>query len=186
MSGGRGYAACGGDRAPRRSARAGRGGCVRARPVRAVLIVAAGIVLLAGAGGAQAQAAWRTASESASFAGFDAVMGRVDDGFSCLPSDVPETFRDELLSVAGKRGLRCDVGSHLVGFEHAGSASDALREVQDALERGGWRTTAAGQGLCVTFSKDCGACRWAFVQCVQMPQGASVVVQWSECEKEVR
>ena len=116
MSGGRGYAACGGDRAPRRSARAGRGGCARARPVRAVLIVAAGIVLLAGAGGAQAQAAWRTASESASFAGFDAVMGRVDDGFSCLPSDVPETFRDELFSVAGKRGLRCDVGSHLVGF----------------------------------------------------------------------
>ena len=71
-------------------------------------------------------------------------MGRVDDGFSCLPSDVPETFRDELLSVAGKRGLRCDVGSHLVGFEHAGSAPDALREVQDAFERGGWRTTAAG------------------------------------------
>lgn len=185
MSGGRGYAACGGDRAPRRSARAGRGGCARARPVRAVLIVAAGIVLLAGAGGAQAQAAWRTASESASFAGFDAV-GRVDDGFSCLPSDVPETFRDELFSVAGKRGLRCDVGSHLVGFEHAGSAPDALREVQDALERGGWRATAAGQGLCATFSKDCGACRWAFVQCVQMPQGTSVVVQWSECEKEVR
>ena len=167
MSGGRGYAACGGDRAPRRSARAGRGGCARARPVRAVLIVAAGIVLLAGAGGAQAQAAWRTASESASFAGFDAVMGRVDDGFSCLPSDVPETFRDELFSVAG-------------------SAPDALREVQDALERGGWRETAAGQGLCATFSKDCGACRWAFVQCVQMPQGTSVVVQWSECEKEVR
>lgn len=130
--------------------------------------------------------AWRTASESASFAGFDAVMGRVDDGFSCLPSDVPETFRDELFSVAGKRGLRCDVGSHLVGFEHAGSAPDALREVQDALERGGWRATAAGQGLCATFSKDCGACRWAFVQCVQMPQGTSVVVQWSECEKEVR
>ena len=159
---------------------------MKARPVRAVLIVAAGIVLLAGAGGAQAQAAWRTASESASFTGFDAVMGRVDDGFSCLPSDVPETFRDELFSVAGKRGLRCDAGSHLVGFEHAGSASDALREVQDALERGGWRTTAAGQGLCATFSKDCGACRWAFVQCVQMPQGTSVVVQWSECEKEVR
>ena len=186
MSGGRGYAACGGDRAPRRSARAGRGGCARARPVRAVLIVAAGIVLLAGAGGAQAQAAWRTASELASFADFDAVMGRVDDGFSCLPSDVPETFRDELFSVAGKRGLRCDVGLHLVGFEHAGSAPDALREVQDALERGGWRATAAGQGLCATFSKDCGACRWAFVQCVQMPQGTSVVVQWSECEKEVR
>lgn len=157
-----------------------------ARPVRAVLIVAAGIVLLAGAGGAQAQAAWRTASESASFAGFDAVMGRVDDGFSCLPSDVPETFRDELFSVAGKRGLRCDVGSHLVGFEHAGSAPDALREVQDALERGGWRATAAGQGLCATFSKDRGACRWAFVQCVQMPQGTSVVVQWSEYGKEVR
>ncbi len=186
MSGGRGYAACGGDRAPRRSARAGRGGCVRARLVRAVLIVAAGIVLLAVVDAAHAQVAWRAASESASFAGFDAVMGRVDDGFSCLPSDVPETFRDELLSVAGKRGLRCDVGSHLVGFEHAGSAPDALREVQDAFERGGWRTTAAGQGLCATFSKDCGACRWAFVQCVQMPQGTSVVVQWSECEKEVR
>ena len=186
MSGGRGYAACGGDRAPRRSARAGRGGCVRARLVRAVLIVAAGIVLLAVVDAAHAQVAWRAASESASFAGFDAVMGRVDDGFSCLPSDVPETFRDELFSVAGKRGLRCDVGSHLVGFEHAGSAPDALREVQDALERGGWRTTTAGQGLCATFSKDCGACRWAFVQCVQMPQGTSVVVQWSECEKEVR
>ena len=110
MSGGHGYAACGGDRAARRSALAGRGGRVRARPVRAALIVAAGIVLFAGAGGARAQAAWRAASESASFAGFDAVMGRVDDGFSCLPSDVPETFRDELLSVAGKRGLRCDVG----------------------------------------------------------------------------
>ena len=186
MSGGRGYAACGGDRAPRRSARAGRGGCVRARLVRAVLIVAAGIVLLAVVDAAHAQVAWRAASESASFAGFDAVMGRVDDGFSCLPSDVPETFRDELLSVAGKRGLRCDVGSHLVGFEHAGSAPDALREVQDALERGGWRTTVAGQGLCATFSKDRGACRWAFVQCAQMPQGTSVVVQWSECEKEVR
>lgn len=186
MSGGRGYAACGGDRAPRRSARAGRGGCVRARLVRAVLIVAAGIVLLAVVDAAHAQVAWRAASESASFAGFDAVMGRVDDGFSCLPSDVPETFRDELLSVAGKRGLRCDVGSHLVGFEHAGSAPDALREVQDALERGGWRMAAAGQGLCATFSKDCGACRWAFVQCVQMPQGTSVVVQWSEYGKEVR
>ena len=185
MSGGRGYAACGGDRAPRRSARAGRGGCVRARLVRAVLIVAAGIVLLAVVDAAHAQVAWRAASESASFAGFDAVMGRVDDGFSCLPSDVPETFRDELLSVAGKRGLRCDVGSHLVGFEHAGSAPDALREVQDAFERGSlW--PSAGQGLCATFSKDCGACRWAFVQCVQMPQGTSVVVQWSECEKEVR
>ena len=169
MSGGRGYAACGGDRAPRRSARAGRGGCVRARLVRAVLIVAAGIVLLAVVD-----------------AGFDAVMGRVDDGFSCSPSDVPETFRDELFPVAGKRGLRCDVGSHLVGFEHAGSAPDALREVQDALERGGWRMTAAGQGLCATFSKDRGACRWAFVQCVQMPQGTSVVVQWSEYGKEVR
>lgn len=140
----------------------------------------------AGAGGAQAQAAWRAASESASLAGFDAVMGRVDDGFSCSPSDVPETFRDELFPVAGKRGLRCDVGSHLVGFEHAGSAPDALREVQDALERGGWRMTAAGQGLCATFSKDRGACRWAFVQCVQMPQGTSVVVQWSEYGKEVR
>ena len=184
MSGGRGYAACGGDRAPRRSARAGRGGCARARPVRAVLIVAAGIVLLAGAGGAQAQAAWRTASESASFAGFDAVMGRVDDGFSCLPSDVPETFRDELFSVAGKRGLRCDVGSHLVGFEHAGSAPDALREVQDALERGGWSMTAVREGSCATFSKGCGTCRWAFVQCVQMPQGTSVVMQWSEYGKE--
>lgn len=126
------------------------------------------------------------ASESASLAGFDAVMGRVDDGFSCSPSDVPETFRDELFPVAGKRGLRCDVGSHLVGFEHAGSAPDALREVQDALERGGWRMTAAGQGLCATFSKDRGACRWAFVQCVQMPQGTSVVVQWSEYGKEVR
>ena len=184
MSGGRGYAACGGDRAPRRSARAGRAGTVRAEATLAIVNIA--WVILAGAGGAQAQAAWRTASESASFAGFDAVMGRVDDGFSCLPSDVPETFRDELFSVAGKRGLRCDVGSHLVGFEHAGSAPDALREVQDALERGGWRATAAGQGLCATFSKDCGACRWAFVQCVQMPQGTSVVVQWSECEKEVR
>ncbi len=186
MSGGHGYAACGGDRATRRSALAGRGGHVRARPVRAALIVAAGIVLFAGAGGAQAQAAWRAASESASLAGFDAVMGRVDDGFSCSPSDVPETFRDELFPVAGKRGLRCDVGSHLVGFEHAGSAPDALREVQDALERGGWRMTAAGQGLCATFSKDRGACRWAFVQCVQMPQGTSVVVQWSEYGKEVR
>ena len=31
-----------------------------------------------------------------------------------------------------------------------------------------------------------GACRWAFVQCVQMPQGTSVVVQWSEYGKEVR
>ena len=121
----------GGDRAARRSALAGRGGRVRARPVRAALIVAAGIVLFAGAGGAQAQAAWRAASESASLAGFDAAMGRVDDGFSCSPSDVPETFKDELFPVAGKRGLRCDVGSHLVGFEHTGSAPDALREVQD-------------------------------------------------------
>lgn len=186
MSGGRGYAACGGDRAVKRSARAGRGGYVRARPVRAALIVATGIVLLAAADGAQAQAAWRTASESASLAGFDAVMGRVDDGFSCSPSDIPETFRDELLPVAGKRGLRCDAGSHLVGFEHAGSAFDALREVQDALESGGWSMTAAGEGSCATFSKDCGACRWAFVQCVQMPQGTSIVVQWSEYGKEVR
>ena len=184
MSGGRGQAACGGDRAPRRSARAGRGGRAWARPVRAALIVAAGVVLLAGAGGAQAQAAWRTASESASLASFDAVMGRVDDGFSCSPSDIPETFRDELFPVAGKRGLRCDVGSHLVGFEHAGSAPDALREVQDALERGGWSMTAVREGSCATFSKGCGTCRWAFVQCVQMPQGTSVVMQWSEYGKE--
>ena len=148
--------------------------------------MAAGIVLLAGADGAQAQAAWRTASESVSLAGFDAVMGKVDDGFSCSPSDVPEAFRDELLPVAGKRGLRCDAGSHLVGFDHAGSASDALREVQDALESGGWSMTAAGEGSCATFSKGCGVCRWVFVQCVQMPQGTSVVVQWSEFGKEVR
>ena len=57
---------------------------------------------------------------------------------------------------------------------------------KDALERGGWRMTAVGQGLCATFSKDRGACRWAFVQCVQMSQGTSVVVQWSEYGKEVR
>lgn len=75
MSGGHGYAACGGDRAARRSALAGRGGHVRARPVRAALIVAAGIVLLAVVDAAHAQVAWRAASESASFAGFDAVMG---------------------------------------------------------------------------------------------------------------
>lgn len=159
---------------------------MRARLIRATLIVAAGIVLLAGAGGVQAQAAWKTTSESVSLAGFDAVMGKVDDGFSCSPLDVPEAFRDELLPVAGKRGLCCDAGSHLVGFEHAGSAPDALREVQDALESGGWSMTAAGEGSYATFSKDCGACRWAFVQCVQMPQGTSVVVQWSESGKEVR
>ena len=106
--------------------------------------------------------------------------------FPACPRMSPRRSGMSCFSVAGKRGLRCDVGSHLVGFEHAGSAPDALREVQDALERGGWRATAAGQGLCATFSKDCGACRWAFVQCVQMPQGTSVVVQWSECEKEVR
>ena len=186
MSGRREPPACDVDRAARRLARAGRGGRARARSVHAALIVAAGITLLAVVDAAHAQVAWRAASESASLAGFDAVMGRVDDGFSCSPSDIPETFRDELFPVAGKRGLRCDVGSHLVGFEHAGSAPDALREVQDALERGGWRTTVAGQGLCATFSKDRGACRWAFVQCAQMPQGTSVVVQWSECEKEVR
>lgn len=184
MSGRRESPACDVDRTARRPARAGRGGRARARSVRAALIVAAGIALLAGAGGAQAQAAWRTASESASLAGFDAVMGRVDDGFSCSPSDIPETFRDELFPVAGKRGLRCDVGSHLVGFEHAGSAPDALREVQDALERGGWSMTAVREGSCATFSKGCGTCRWAFVQCVQMPQGTSVVVQWSEYGKE--
>ena len=184
MSGRRGHAACGGDWAPRRSARAGRGGRARARSVRAALIVAAGIALLAVVDAAHAQVAWRAASESASLAGFDAVMGRVDDGFSCSPSDIPETFRDELFPVAGKRGLRCDVGSHLVGFEHAGSAPDALREVQDALERGGWSMTAVREGSCATFSKGCGTCRWAFVQCVQMPQGTSVVMQWSEYGKE--
>lgn len=184
MSGRREPPACDVDRAARRLARAGRGSRARARSVRAALIVAAGIVLLAGAGGAQAQAAWRTASESASLAGFDAVMGRVDDGFSCSPSDVPEVFRDELLPVMGRHGLRCDAGSHLVGFEHEGSAPDTLREVQDALERGGWSTTAVREGSCATFSKDCGTCRWAFVQCVQMPQGTSVVVQWSEYGKE--
>ena len=184
MSGRRGHAACGGDWVPRRSARAGRGGRARARSVRAALIVAAGIALLAVVDAAHAQVAWRAASESASLAGFDAVMGRVDDGFSCSPSDIPETFRDELFPVAGKRGLRCDVGSHLVGFEHAGSAPDALREVQDALERGGWSMTAVREGSCATFSKGCGTCRWAFVQCVQMPQGTSVVVQWSEYGKE--
>ena len=186
MSGSRGHVVGGGDRAARRSACTGRGGRARARFARATLIVATGVVLLAGYGGVQAQAAWRTASESVSLAGFDAVTGKADDGFSCSPSDVPEAFRDELLPVAGKCGLRCDAGSHLVGFEHAGSAPDALREVQDALESGGWSMTAAGEGSCATFSKGCGACRWAFVQCVQMPQGTSVVVQWSEFGKEVR
>ena len=123
-------------------------------------------------------------SASSSFAGFDAGMGTVDDGFACSPSDVPEVFKTELLPVAGRRGLRCDPESRLVGFDYEGSASDGLREVRDALERGGWRTTAAREGSCATFAKGDGACRWAFVQCVQMAQGSSVVVQWSECGKE--
>lgn len=184
MSGRREPPACDVDRAARRPARAGRGGRARARSAHAALIVAAGIALLAVVDAAHAQVAWRAASESASLAGFEAVMGRVDDGFSCSPLDVPEAFRDELLPVAGRRGLRCDAGSHLVGFEHEGSAPDALREVQDTLERGGWSMTAVREGSCATFSKDCGTCRWAFVQCVQMPQGTSVVVQWSEYGKE--
>ena len=174
----------GADRTAWRSSRTERDRRARARSARAALIVAVGFALLAGTGGMQAQAARSMASEAASYAGFDAVMGTVDDGFSCSPSDVPEAFVDELLPVAGRRGLRCDARSHLVGFEHAGSAPDALREVQDALERGGWSMTAVREGSCATFSKGCGTCRWAFVQCAQMPQGTSVVVQWSEYGKE--
>ena len=184
MSGCRKRAMRAADRAAWRSSRTERGCRVRARSARAALIVAAGFAFLAGAGGVQAQAARSMASEAASYAGFGAVMGAVGDGFSCSPSDVPEAFADELLPVAGRRGLRCDARSHLVGFEHEGSASDALREARDALERGGWNMTAAEQGLCATFSKDRGVCRWAFVQCVQTAQGSSVVVQWSECGKE--
>lgn len=171
MSACQGRAARDGDRSARRAA-------------RAALIVAAGIAFLAISDAAHAQAVWRTTSESSSFAGFDAVMGTVDDGFTCSPSDVPEVFKTELLPVAGRRGLRCDPESRLVGFDYEGSASDGLREVRDALERGGWRTTAAREGSCATFAKGDGACRWAFVQCVQMAQGSSVVVQWSECGKE--
>lgn len=171
MSACQGRAACDGDRSARRAA-------------RAALIVAAGIAFLAISDAAHAQAVWRMTSESSSFAGFDAVMGTVDDGFACSPSDVPEVFKTELLPVARRRGLRCNPESRLVGFDYEGSAFDALREVRDALERGGWRTTAAGEGSCATFAKGDGACRWAFVQCVQMAQGSSVVVQWSECGKE--
>ena len=171
MSACQGRAACDGDRSARRAA-------------RAALIVAAGIAFLAISDAAHAQAVWRTTSEPSSFAGFDAVMGTVDDGFTCSPSDVPEVFKPELLPVARRRGLRCNPESRLAGFDYEGSAFDALREVRDALERGGWRTTAAREGSCATFVKGDGACRWAFVQCVQMAQGSSVVVQWSECGKE--
>ena len=160
-------AAC--DRAARRSALAGRGGRVRARPVRAALIVAAGIVLLGGrrrrckprrhGGRRPSRLPWPASMRS---------WGGSMTAFPARPRMFPRRSGTSCFRWRASAGCAAMSGSRLVGFEHAGSAPDALREVQDALERGGWRMTAAGQGLCATFSKDrrqpaagrsCSACR---------------------------
>ena len=124
LSGGRGYAACGGDPggktvgACRARRSCGRGlsarrsswpreSCFAGRRRRASPGGMAGGVRVG------------------SLAGFDAVMGGVDDGlFLLAPRMSPRRSGTSCFRWRGS-GLRCDVGSHLVGFEHAGSAPDA-------------------------------------------------------------
>ena len=132
----------------------------------------------------QAQAAQRAAADAARWAGLEAVLGGESDGFSCSQADVPEAFTRELLGVGGLDGLRCDPGLRLVGYECQGTADEALGEVRRALEGRGWCAIVSDGAACATFTKDTGACRWAFAACVQTGQRTSVVVQWSQDGKE--
>ena len=156
----------------------------RRRFAWASCLVAVGLAALTASGAAQARAEGAAAAQTASLAGIGAVLGEQRDGFLCAQDEVPDAFTRELLSVEDVNGLRCDAASHLVGFERRCGAPEAMRQLRASLEQRGWRAVDGLGDLCATFSKDEGACRWAFATCVQTGEGASVVVQWSENGKE--
>ncbi len=97
---------------------------------------------------------------------------------------VPPDFEEEVVSLSSYADVRVDVGGQVVGF-----LSDERPEVEfallsSALEDRGWVSVSSGSGSGGSFVKENGTYIWAFISCVGVGEGTSVVVNCSTADEE--
>lgn len=89
----------------------------------------------------------------------------------------PSWFAEELFSLDGFEGVRVASDCAVVGFEMDGSAARSLEFVTGLMKEKGWKCLESGLEGSAAFVKVEGACRWAWVSCVDVAGSTSVVVQ---------
>lgn len=99
-------------------------------------------------------------------------------------TSVPQTFEDEVLSLAGYHDVHVGAGERVVGFETDGQPDAVFSILSERLANRGWMPVESGLGTGGTFVKRGGVYVWIFVSCMGVGDGTSVVVQCATTERE--
>lgn len=95
-----------------------------------------------------------------------------------LSEAVAEGFADEVALPDGAQEVRHNEDACIVGCSVTGEAEEVFEGLKAALIERSWAETPSGVGGCSVFTKTSGAYRWLFVQCVQVGDWTSVVIQY--------
>lgn len=102
-----------------------------------------------------------------------AVLG---DSAAEVQAGVPEGFEEEVVSLEGRRDVQVGAQGTVIGYGAEGDAPSAFCQLADRLAERGWTAVESGSDSAGSFVKSGGTYTWVFVNCVQVGEGASVVM----------
>lgn len=158
-----------------------RGGLQVRRLLRALALVAAGLLVVPASGAigflrGTLPGAGEAVSCSEILSAEDAVRA-VESKAGAFKAGIPAWFEAELFSTDAAADCFAGVDESVWGFVVEGDAADCFADVRSQMEERGWIQVESGVEACATFVREEGEIGWALVSCSSVDDLTTIVVQ---------
>ena len=159
---------------------------VRLRPLKAVAIVLAILVMVPGVD-AVVHTIGASDNQGAAFVGLDAsafaasddayvFADKLEEAANANIGNPPSEFSREIGLLAGARDVRVYESGRVVGYVLDDESQHVVELLKKHMEQRGWTSVDLGGYTGATFVKDEGECKWALATCNQVGSATSVVM----------